>query len=876
MANDDLDRFQRVQDLFTAAKALPATRWPSYVQKWAGDDPGLAAEVLAMLKIHAAGDRELLQQVHAIGQELAGPHAGDQPTRIGPYEILEPLGEGGQGTVYKAQQKAPMQRIVALKVIKLGMDSRAIVARFARERQTLALMSHEGIARIHDCGTTERGQPYFVMEFVDGVAITRYCDQHQLSLPQRLQLLQQACDAVEHAHQKGVLHRDLKPDNVLVFGDPSEPRVKIIDFGLAKSLAPDAEQVSLVTEVGRVLGTPEYMAPEQADASNADIDTRADIYALGAILYELLAGAQPFQGTSLRNLPAQELRRILTEVDPPRPSTRIDATTSEIATARSMSPAALRRALQDDLDWVVRRAMEKDRKGRYQSPRELAADLQRYLDQEPVTAGPPSASYRVRKLLRRHRRRALAIGVVVVVAVVFGWQNVATTQALRVRDQEFQQVAAALRYNQASDDVAKMPPPWPQHAAVMQKWLQEDAQHLLLVRPKVAQTLEQLRTRAVRATPDDAEAPNGPLRFADDADQFLYDTLYALHGNLETFEAGAVANVKMRLRWAELVTGLTHRKRSGPSWDAARAAIRSNSNYADDVPSLPDEDIVGLVPIGENPATGLWEFYDLRSAWDGKGDGTEIEIPRHDPVAKDGRLNKPPAGIVFVLLPRGTLAAAEKLDENGNPTGRSFRVDLTPSFLARHELTCGQWMRLMGDEDRPFFFSQGSMTKAKERELYPAEHVTWTEANHCLTSFGMRLPTEAQWEYGCRARSTTRWHTGDDVASLTGYAHLSFGTQETEPIRTGSLRANDFGLHDMHGNVEEWVLDSYHQVRTQGRPEDGLQTPKKVRFDEHVARGGCYQHQPLVAASHFRLKHEAKFRFQTLGVRAARSLHQNE
>src|SRR5262245_37806274 len=319
------------------------------------------------------------------------------------------------GMVYLAEQREPVRLRVALKLIKLGMDSKAVVARFEQERQALAVMQHDGIAKVFNCGTIERGQPYFVMELVKGVPLTQFCDQNRLSLPQRLVLMQQVCAAVQHAHQKGVVHRDLKPGNVLVSDDGGKLQIKIIDFGLAKAMGKRLVEASLFTEAGQVVGTPEYMAPEQADPTNQDIDTRADIYSLGVMLYEVLVGSLPFPSQDLRTAGMLEVQRILREVEPPKPSTKLKAskyTTAELAASRRMSPSALVRALEHDLNWVALKALEKDRNRRYETANALSMDLQRFLDHEPLVAGPPSAAYRLRKLVRRYRGQFLAASAV--------------------------------------------------------------------------------------------------------------------------------------------------------------------------------------------------------------------------------------------------------------------------------------------------------------------------------------------------------------------------------------------------------------------------------------------------------------------------------
>jgi eukaryotic-like serine/threonine-protein kinase len=356
------------------------------------------------------------------------------PASIGPYRVLSSLGEGGFGVVYLAEQTKPVRRRVALKVIKPGMDSAAVVARFEAERQALAVMDHPCVARVFDAGTTPEGRPYFVMEHVKGVPITEHCDRQRLAVRQRIELFIQVCEAVQHAHMKGVIHRDLKPSNILVEyrEDSGGVRItpKVIDFGVAKSLDRPLTDKTLYTAVGELIGTPEYMSPEQAGTSGQDIDTRADIYALGVVLYELLVGQPPFDVDLMRRAGLGEVLRILHEVDPPRPSTRLSAAGARssgaargeqatatvagqrlvIAERRRTDVRSLRRVLKGDLDWIIMKCLEKDRARRYETANALAMDLRRYLRHEPVLAGPPGAAYRMGKFIRRHRVPMAAVG----------------------------------------------------------------------------------------------------------------------------------------------------------------------------------------------------------------------------------------------------------------------------------------------------------------------------------------------------------------------------------------------------------------------------------------------------------------------------------
>ncbi len=338
---------------------------------------------------------------------------------IGPYRLLQKIGEGGMGEVWLAEQDKPIRRRVALKLIKLGMDTKQVIARFEAERQALALMDHSNVARVIDAGATPEGKPYFAMEYVKGEPITDYCDKHQLTTKERLELFTQVCEGVQHAHQKGIIHRDIKPSNIMVAIDGDKPVPKIIDFGVAKATEHRLTEQTLLTQMGVLIGTPEYMSPEQAEMTGLDIDTRTDVYSLGVLLYELLVGALPFDPQELRQAGFDEIRRKIREDQPSRPSTRISTLGEALrisATDRRTDPESLARELRGDLDWITMRALEKDRTRRYGSPHHLAADIERSLKNEPVFAGPPTIAYRARKFMRRHRAR-LAAGFAAVLAI---------------------------------------------------------------------------------------------------------------------------------------------------------------------------------------------------------------------------------------------------------------------------------------------------------------------------------------------------------------------------------------------------------------------------------------------------------------------------
>jgi len=391
----------------------PAERDALLISECAGDD-GLRAEVESLLTHHDRANPLDAGEAGSFAGRVSDHLLGDEPMpeRIGKYTIESRLGEGGMGTVYQASQQNP-SRSVALKVIKAGMDSKAVIARFEGERQALAMMDHPGIARVYDAGTTERGRPWFAMELVTGVPIVEYCDRHRLATPARLELFAKACRAIEHAHQKGVIHRDIKPSNVLVTEVDASPEPKIIDFGIAKATELAAPGATLMTAQGQLVGTPAYMSPEQARLDGGGVDTRSDIYSLGVLLYELLTGTTPFVAEELQSKNVAEMVRIICDEDPQTPSTRLSSlgvSATEAASNRASDPRTLAMTVSGDLDWIVMMCLEKDRDRRYDSAGALSEDIRRTLNDEPIIARPHTAGYKARKFVRRHRGRVVAGG----------------------------------------------------------------------------------------------------------------------------------------------------------------------------------------------------------------------------------------------------------------------------------------------------------------------------------------------------------------------------------------------------------------------------------------------------------------------------------
>jgi formylglycine-generating enzyme required for sulfatase activity/predicted Ser/Thr protein kinase len=858
-------RFLRAKEILHQALEREESARDAWVGEACVGDTELADEVRSLLAFHDPDD-DFLEEPPALVASVAERESEPAaiPERIGNFRIVRLLGWGGMGVVYLAEQDQP-RRQVALKVLRLDCASEHARLRFEREAQALARLQHPGIAQIYETGVarTDVGpQPYFAMEYVDGVSIREFCRTQDLSLAARFRLVADVCDAVQHAHERGVLHRDLKPDNILI-DTRGAPRV--LDFGVAR-ITGEGGQESFHTLTGQILGTVAYMSPEQA--RGAEVDERCDQFSLGVILYELLSGRLPFE---TRGYSVARLMRTVAEEAP-------------------FPIAAVNPELGGDAATIVHKALDPDPARRYASVEGLAADIRRYLEGRPIHARPPTTLYQFKKLVTRHRALAFSLaGVFLALALGLGFalhgmrEARAAVKLARLESDLVLRLSHVQLLEELRAREQELWPPGPELVDDIDAWL-ADADELQSHIPNHERHLTEADSYARDGRLD--EFLSGGTRVHGGAEWF-YGMLQSLVDELHAFyseDDGLVSEIRERRRLSTELRALTIDDHRG-EWERSIEGIRRSSLYA----GLVIEPQLGLVPLGADPDSGLFEFAHY---------GQTGTIPVRDAVSGKLGLCEDTA-IVFVLVPGGKVLIGVQSEDPEAPNYSSVdrfhegppRVfDLAPYFIAKYEVTQAQWLRL-GEVNNSHWAIGEDPECGVINGLHPVEMVNWTEAHGFLRKLACTLPTEAQWECAARAGTTTPWWFGSDWRELKGRANLVNKPRmdgRRDPIArprqsedwdpwtvhapAGSFPANPYGIHDVLGNVAEWCLDGYKvdYFDLRVRAGDGL-----VLADgggDYSIRGGSFYHQPRLARVGHREEKRAYDRKRTHGFRAARSV----
>jgi len=821
----DADRWKKLKGIFSAASDLSVADRATYLEGACGSDDALRAEIESLLAVAQTESRDGIR-THDVDSSRLSPPGERIGDLIDRYKLIELIGEGGFGLVYAAEQQRPVVRRVALKIIRLGMDTRQVIARFEAERQALAILDHPNIAKVFDAGATEAGRPYFVMELVSGVPMTEYCDRENLGIRQRLDLFVQVCGALQHAHQKGIIHRDIKPSNVLVSTSDGRPVPKVIDFGIAKATAARLTEKTLFTGFQQMIGTPAYMSPEQAGSTeaDADVDTRSDIYSLGVLLYELLTGTTPFEVARLRGAAYEELQRIIREVEPPKPSTRLSAleTLASVAACRSVEPRRLLQLINGELDWIVMKALDKERGRRYETASEFASDVQRYLTDRPVAAGPPSRIYALKKMVRRHRMAfTTTLGVS---AALAGATAISVVQAVRAtRATKLAQENAAradLEAANARSEAAKQ--------TAVNQFLQDilAATNPLLTTTDAPRGRDVTVLQALNGAARRLEA--GTLKDQPEVEAAVRTTLGNTYHDLGEYQAAEI-HLRAAMEIMQRLYGTEHRY-VAMSMNNLAGLLEDRGKPAEAEPLLRQSLEIGRRVLGEDNRDTNAARSNLAALLAAKGNLPEAEALYRQALATNRRLlgdaNPDVAtnlnNLGMLLQDEGKLADAEPMLREALATRRKLLGLVHPS-IATSLNNLALLLEAQGNLSEPEPMLRESL--AMRRQLFAQQHPVIASS---LNNLGRLLLEKGQFAEAealfREALAMRRKLLGDDhpsvalsMSSLGRALHEQGKLADAEVLQREALAIYRKRLGDMHPDVAMSLNNLAGVLRDQGK-----------------------------------------------------------